>query len=89
MTMLVVLLNGQAGRRVVDKTGLTGLYDIDFQWTPDPLANGAPLPPGAEIDTGGPSLFTARQEQLGLRLISETGQVDAFVVESVEKPSEN
>jgi len=88
--LLVMYLTGRAaGRMIVDKTGLTGLYDIDLKWTPDLLANGVGLPPGAETDAPGPSLFTALQEQLGLRLVSETGQVDAFVVESVEKPTEN
>jgi len=55
---------------------------MDLVWSRDPLANGEP-------DSSGPSLFTALQEELGLRLVAETGQVDAFVVESVEKPSEN
>lgn len=83
IAMLVSVLTGSAGRKVVDKTGLTGPYRIALDFTPDPL------PPGVEFDPGLPSLFTALREQLGLRLVSETGQVDAFVVESVEKPSEN
>lgn len=88
--MLVIRLNSpNPGRTVVDRTGLTGPYDIDLQWAPDLLTNEGPLAPGAGIETGGPSLFTALPEQLGLRLVPETGQVDAFVVESVEKPSEN
>jgi uncharacterized protein (TIGR03435 family) len=78
---LNIRLYGEVKRRVVDKTGLTGLYDMDLQWS-DPLTNEAP-------DASGPSVFTALQEQLGLRLVSETGQVDAFVAESVEKPTEN
>ena len=82
-TTLAGLLTGQAGRKVVDKTGTTGLYDIELKWTPDPL------PPGVEIDTTGPGLFTAIQEQLGLRLVAETGKVDTVVVESVQRPSEN
>ncbi len=86
---LAGLLTGQAGRKVVDKTGVTGLYDIDLKWPPDQLPNGAPLPPGLEIDPTGPGLFTAIQEQLGLRLVPETGKVDTFVVESVQRPTEN
>ena len=81
IAMLVPVLGLSAGRKVVDKTGLTGLYQIALNFAPDPL------PPGA--DPSLPSLFTALPEQLGLRLISETGQVDTFVVESVERPSEN
>jgi len=79
--MLVPVLGLSAGRKVVDKTGLTGLYQIDLNFAPDPL------PPGADPNL--PSLFTALREQLGLRLVSETGQVDTFVVESVERPSDN
>ena len=83
IAMLVMVLTGSAGRKVVDKTGLTGLYRIALDFTPDPL------PPGVEFDPGLPSLFTALREQLGLRLVPETGQVDTFVVESVQRPSEN
>ena len=83
IAMLMPVLSLSAGRKVVDKTGLTGFYQIDLSFAPDPL------PPGAEIDPNLPSLFTALREQLGLRLVSETGQVDTFVVESVERPSEN
>ncbi len=81
ISMLIPILGFSAGRKVVDKTGLTGLYQIDLNFAPDPL------PPG--VDPTLPSLFTALREQLGLRLVSETGSVDTFVVESVEKPSEN
>ena len=66
IALLNIRLYGQVGRRVVDKTGLTGLYDMDLVWAPDPLANGVP-------DSSGPSVFTALQEQLGLRLVAETG----------------
>jgi uncharacterized protein (TIGR03435 family) len=82
---LINILTQAAGRKVVDKTGLTELYDMELKWTPDQSL----LPPGTEIDTTGPSLFTALQEQLGLRLVPETGQVDTFVVEAVQKPTEN
>ena len=81
IAMLVPVLGLSAGRKVVDKTGLTGFYQIALSFAPDPL------PPGA--DPSLPSLFTALREQLGLRLVSETSQVDTFVVESVERPSEN
>ncbi len=89
MATFAGLLSGQAGRKVVDKTGVTGLYDIDLRWTPDQMPNGAPPPPGLAIDPTGVGLFTAIQEQLGLRLVSETGKVDTFVVESVQRPTEN
>jgi uncharacterized protein (TIGR03435 family) len=87
MALLAGLLTSQTGRKVVDKTGLTGLYDIELKWTTEQL-NGAP-PPGLETGTADATLFTAIQEQLGLRLAPDRGPVDTFVVESVQRPSEN
>jgi uncharacterized protein (TIGR03435 family) len=83
------------GRTVVDKTGLTGKYDVKAQWTPDQnqlqaLAGGAPPgEPVPQFDPNGPSIFTALQEQLGLKLESQKGPVDILVIDHVEKPSEN
>jgi uncharacterized protein (TIGR03435 family) len=87
------ILTQLTGRLVVDKTGLTGAYDIDLKWTPTPdqLPQGPP-PPGFElppIDPNGPSLFTALQEQLGLRLDAERGPVQVLVVEKLIPPTEN
>jgi uncharacterized protein (TIGR03435 family) len=90
-------LSRQVGQLVVDKTGLKGDYDFTLKWTPDegqgqmfrgagePPRDGAPPPP----DAAGPSIFTALQEQLGLRLESEKGPVDTIVIDHVERPSEN
>jgi uncharacterized protein (TIGR03435 family) len=81
------------GRTVVDKTGLTGVYDMKAEWTLDDnqLANitapGAPRP--TPPDNAGPSIFTAFQEQLGLKLESQKGPVDVLVLDRAEKPSEN
>jgi uncharacterized protein (TIGR03435 family) len=88
------------GRTVDDKTGLKGLYDIKLQWTPEvgavggpggPGGPGAPVGPEAAppADPNGPSIFTAVQEQLGLKLDSAKGQVDVLVIDSVQKPTEN
>jgi uncharacterized protein (TIGR03435 family) len=77
------------GRTVVDKTGLKGLYDLKMTWTPDQALQG---PPGADappVDPSGPSIFTAVQEQLGLKLDSAKGPVEVIVVDSVQRPSEN
>jgi len=68
------------GRTVVDKTGLAGNYDIDLKWTPDDR-QGTP--------DAGPTLFTALEEQLGLKLEPAKGPVDSLVIDHVEKPSEN
>jgi len=81
-------------RTVVDQTGLAGNYDLDLQWTPDqmPQGRGDP-PPGApalpSIDPNGPSIFTAVQEQLGLKLESTKGTVSVVVIDRVEHPTED
>jgi uncharacterized protein (TIGR03435 family) len=89
---LIPMLSRLLGRTVVDKTGLTGKFDITMEWTPDEsqlmqLPPDAPKPPPA--DPSGPSIFTALQEQLGLKLESQKGPVEIFVIERAEKPSEN
>ena len=83
-----------AGRIVVDKTGLIGTFDFTLTWTPDNLPQrppGAPEPlvNGVPIDPNGPSLFTAVQEQLGLKLDSQKAPVKVLVVDRAEKPVEN
>jgi uncharacterized protein (TIGR03435 family) len=94
VTTIVNTLAQTLGRPVIDKTGLTGLFDISVQWTPGaeqapgpfgPPPGGAPPP----LDPTGPSIFTALQEQLGLRLESTKGPIDVVVIDSAEKPSEN
>lgn len=94
---MIPMLSRMLGRTVIDKTGLTGKYDAQMQWTPDPAQLQQMAPPGGlppnmpapQIDPNGPSLFTALQEQLGLKLESQKGPVDIVVIDSVEKPSEN
>ncbi len=89
---LTPMLSRLLGRTVVDKTGLTGNFDISMEWAPDD-AQALQLPPGAPpvppSDTSGPSIFTAFQEQLGLKLESQKGPVEMLVIERAEKPSEN
>lgn len=75
-------LTPELKRPVVDKTGLTGKYDLSLEWTPDDTPVDSPL-------AGGPSLFTALQEQLGLKLISTHGPVKTLVIDHVEPPSPN
>jgi uncharacterized protein (TIGR03435 family) len=78
------------GRTVVDKTGLTGSYDIDVTYTPDqPIPAGVNLP-GPPPDPNGPSIYTAFREQLGLKLDSQKDQEEVLVIDRVERqPSEN
>jgi bla regulator protein blaR1 len=96
VSQLAPMLSRTLGRTVVDKTGLTGKFDINMQWTPDQAQlqslPGGGAPPGLpqpQFDPNGPTLFTALQEQLGLKLESQKGPVDILVIDHVEKPSEN
>ena len=69
---------------VSDKTGLQGRYDVELEWTPDQGVS-----PEAASASSAPSLFTALQEQLGLKLVSERGPVDVLVVDHIEEPAAN
>jgi len=73
-------------RTVIDKTGLTAKYDFTLTWKPDNVPGGQDT--GAS-DSNAPDLFTAIQEQLGLKLVATRGPVDTLVIDSVEKPTEN
>ena len=78
------------GRVVLDRTGLTGLVDLNLEWTPDPVPQPRPDDPDPlRIDPNGPSVFSALTEQLGLKLESTKGPVDVLVIDHVEKPSED
>lgn len=70
-------------RTVIDKTGLTGRYDFRLRWTADTVAADS-----AAADAP-PNLFTAIQEQLGLKLQPGTGRVETLVIDHVELPTEN
>jgi len=75
-------------RPVEDRTGLTGNFDIDLDWTPDrPLPADAPALPAT--DSNGAGLFTALQEQLGLKVESTKNSIDMLVVDHAEHPTEN
>jgi uncharacterized protein (TIGR03435 family) len=80
------MLSSLVGRTVVDRTGLTGEWDLELTWTPDEPSRAAVAP---AVDPNGPSLFTALQEQLGLKLESTKGPVEVLVVDRVERPSED
>jgi uncharacterized protein (TIGR03435 family) len=80
------------GRPVTDKTGLTGLYDVKLDFLPDEVTAALPPPPpdaAATLDSKNPSILTALQEQLGLRLESAKGAVEVIVVDHVERPATN
>jgi uncharacterized protein (TIGR03435 family) len=90
LSQLATALSPMVQRVIIDRTGLTGLFDIELKWTPDQFPQGAP-PPGAPalppIDPNGPSIFTALQEQLGLKLEATRGPVDVLVIDSVSQPT--
>jgi uncharacterized protein (TIGR03435 family) len=82
-------------RPVTNLTRLEGIYDFDFRFNND-MGRGAPPPPGSPaaapnaITPGDePALFTALQEQLGLKLNSQRATLDVLVIDSIEQPSEN
>ena len=89
LSQLIAALSQAVRRVVIDRTNLKGNFDIDLIWTPDQMPAGWP-PPGVNvpaIDPNGPSIFTALQEQLGLKLESQTGPVDVLVIDHVEQPT--
>ena len=75
-------------RPVVDKTVLSARYDFDLEWAPDETQFGGDVP-AASTDAPAVPLFTAIQEQLGLKLVATRGPVDALVVDKAERPSAN
>jgi uncharacterized protein (TIGR03435 family) len=96
LTALAAQLTRQLGRQVIDKTNLTGEYDLALDWTPEAGESGAipgqpGPPPDIQSDADGlkPSIFTALQGQLGLRLQATKAPLDVLIIDRVEKPSEN
>ncbi len=77
----IVGFAGDAGRKVVDKTGLGGKkFDYEIEWTPDWAAT---------ADDPGISILTALEEQLGLKLVPSKGPVDTLVIDHMERPTAN
>jgi uncharacterized protein (TIGR03435 family) len=69
------------GRPVVDQTGIAGRFDFTLKWSPNEMQNSNP--------NAAPGLFTAMQEQLGLKLEATKAMVDVLVIDHVERPSAN
>jgi uncharacterized protein (TIGR03435 family) len=80
---------------VVDETELKGRYDFQLKWTPDESqfatfrGTGTSIPPPSDDAKAPPNLYTAMQEQLGLKMGPEKIPADVIVIDHVEKPSEN
>jgi uncharacterized protein (TIGR03435 family) len=94
---LARMLIQRLGRPVIDKTGIKGMFDFHLEFAPDETTGGT-LPGGGDragapadtpADPSGPSIFTAVQEQLGLKLDSARGPGEVLVIDRVERPSEN
>ena len=82
MANLTLYLSRQLRRPVLDATGLTEQYSFQLSWTPD-------VAPCADSADNAPSIFTALQEQLGLKLVSTKGPVDVLVIDRAERPTED
>jgi uncharacterized protein (TIGR03435 family) len=75
-------------RPVLDQTGLTGRFDFNLEFLPE--SKGPRAPNADDIpEAPGPTFTEALKNQLGLKLVKQTGPVDTFVIEHVERPSEN
>ena len=78
------------GDPVVDRSGLTGSFDVTLHFTPEQIPAPDRLPSFVPpIDPNGPSIFTAVQEELGLKLDPQRGPVDVLVIDRVERPTED
>jgi uncharacterized protein (TIGR03435 family) len=88
ITQLVDALSSVLGQPVIDKTGLSGFFDFKLEFTPEEPPGG-PLVPRAAADEARPSIFTAVQEQLGLRLDPIRTPVEVVVVDTIQRPTGN
>jgi uncharacterized protein (TIGR03435 family) len=102
LSQFATFFSQRLDRPIIDRTNLSGRFDIRLQWTPSAGENpfdpgGNRLPPAiidmsgatVTVDFSGPSVFSAIQEQLGLKLESAKAPVEVLVIDHVEKPSEN
>jgi bla regulator protein blaR1 len=94
--MLARMLSQQVGSTVLDKTGLSGKYEYELHWISDHNMGGMGIPATAgpsgrepQQEGDGPSLFTALQEQLGLKLVSQKVPVEVLVIDHIQQPSPN
>lgn len=87
-----LLQNAVLDRPVIDQSGLTGRFDFQLKWTPDDsqfAGMGAKIPPPTDAADAPPNLYTAIQEQIGLKLDATRAPADVIIVDHVEKPSAN
>jgi uncharacterized protein (TIGR03435 family) len=94
ISALATTLESSAGRPITDKTNLSGLFDVLLQFSPQQqsglsAADGTQGTVSPVSDPSGPSIFTAIQQELGLKLESSKGPVEVLVIDSVSRPTEN
>ena len=96
ISRLAEILSARLGRPVVDLTGIKGVFDLNLNWTPDlsmaknsAESKESPAVVDAKSDSSGQSIFSALQEQLGLRLEARKVPAEIVVIDHVERPSEN
>jgi uncharacterized protein (TIGR03435 family) len=86
LALLAQNLSDLAGRIVVDRTGLAGVFDIVLDYSQD---TGASFGPASAAGSDNPGIFTALEEQLGLKLQPGRGPVQVLVIDRIERPTEN
>jgi uncharacterized protein (TIGR03435 family) len=89
MEAVVSVPSQEVGRTVLDETRLNGKYDFTLEWEPDDAPPVAGNDNGLAQDSVAPSLFTALQEQLGLKLEPRKGPIRVMVIDHVEPPTPN
>src|SRR5262249_38693104 len=90
MEQFALRLSSSTGRTVIDKTGVKGLYDLKLEWEADPPIG--PSPDGQtrqSMPFAGVGIFSAIQDQLDLKLESDKGFVETFVIDRAERPTQN
>jgi uncharacterized protein (TIGR03435 family) len=78
------LLGGMGQRTLVDRTGLTGRFDLNLEFLPEQIDSSSSDP-----DAFGPSAIAALKSQLGLRLVKQTAPVNIYIVDRIERPTPN
>jgi uncharacterized protein (TIGR03435 family) len=90
MAQIALVLNRAVDRPIIDRTNLTGYFNMRLQFAPDAVQRTPPSPEAPAVnEPAGPSIFTAIQEQLGLRLEPASSPMEVLVIDSVQKPVEN